>query len=161
MVFLPTVHLPNNEYVIMLGLMRDEVWGLAFAINGFALMYGVLRRTYNLYLLWMEGILGTASWIAAAFCMTLAQRCARGVSMCRLIAAWILYRYPTHLGKEDALDATTVGTGLGALVACLTGAVLWFRNNKVSDAKADASVAANYADTVSWHGQAEEIKSPA
>ena len=57
------------------------------------------------------------------------------------------------------LDATTVGTGLGALVACLTGAVLWFRNNKVSDAKADASVAANYADTVSWHGQAEEIKS--
>ena len=102
MVFSPTVHLPNNEYVIMLGLMRDKVWGLAFAINGFALMYGVLRRTYNLYLLWMEGILGTASWIAAAFCMTLAQG-APGASVCAaLIAAWILYRYPTHLGKEDA-----------------------------------------------------------
>lgn len=99
--FSTTVHNPDNEYVVMLGLMRDDVWALIFFLNGAALVYGVISRHYNLLLLWFEGILGMAAWIAAAFCMTIAQG-TPGAAVCgALIASWICYRYPTHLGREN------------------------------------------------------------
>ena len=97
----PLVALPGNEYYIMLSLVKQEVWALIFALNGLALLYGVVSRQYNIVLLWLEGVLGMAAWTAAAACMTIAQG-APGASICgAAIAAWICYRYPTHIGREN------------------------------------------------------------
>lgn len=59
--------------------------------------------------------------------------------------------------EETMVDYTAIGVGAGAVASVATGIVLWFRQNKVADARAGADIAANYADKVTYHGQAEEI----
>lgn len=57
------------------------------------------------------------------------------------------------------VDYTLIGAGAAAVTSLATGAVLWFRQNKIADARAGADIAANYADKVTYNGQADEIVS--
>ena len=55
--------------------------------------------------------------------------------------------------EMEAVAAIVVG-----IASSLTGGVVWYRSNRIANAKADASVAANYADETVHTGQAAEIQ---
>lgn len=56
------------------------------------------------------------------------------------------------------LDSGSIGSIMAAAVSLTGGAVLWLRQNKIANSRANLEVAANFADTAVHRGQAEELK---
>ena len=90
----PTIHSPLSEYVLMLKIAPDELWGIAYLVHCCALWYGVLTRRYSHTLLVLEGVLGVVLWTASAVCVGIAQGAPGATCAGLMMAYWLLVRYP-------------------------------------------------------------------
>lgn len=85
----------------MAALAPHGVWLSLFLLHGCALLYGVLTHKFGKTLLFLEGILGTALWVAAAFAVIQTKGMPDATLAGALIALWLLIRYPTHWEYTD------------------------------------------------------------
>jgi hypothetical protein len=82
---------------ILMQLMAPAwCWATLFFVNSAALLYGVITKRYDTFLLILEGILGTALWFCAAFAHWYSQGAPDAITAGALMATWLLIRYPTH-----------------------------------------------------------------
>lgn len=88
-------HHTNFEYSLMSTFLPLHVWGNLFLLNGFSLLYGVLYRKANSFLLFSESILGMALWWVTAASFSFEQRIVSPMWICALVSFWLLTRYPT------------------------------------------------------------------
>jgi hypothetical protein len=94
MFFSGSAYHSEDEYVLMIQMAPDWMWSLAFLTHGLSLLYGVIFRVYNNFLLTLEGVLGVLIWSATSIAMSLAQGAIGATTAGALIAAWICVRYP-------------------------------------------------------------------
>lgn len=91
----------NAEYHLMATISpywidSRHFWGILFATNGVALIYGVLFKVYSTKLLILEGLLGVAIWGSSAAAVYYAQGTIGAHTVAAMMALWLLARYPTH-----------------------------------------------------------------
>lgn len=91
-----SIYSPTSEYKLMTQLAPNWFWAFGFALNGLSLLYGVFMKTYNKFLVILEGLLGTVVWCASAGAVAIAQQAIGAHVVGGLIAFWLLVRYPTH-----------------------------------------------------------------
>lgn len=89
---------------LMFAIAPEWAWVMLFTLNAIALLYGVFTKRYDTILLFFEGILGTALWMAAAFAHIYAHGSLDAVFAGGLIALWLLIRYPTHWEYSDGSE---------------------------------------------------------
>ena len=81
---------------LLMLLASDEVWRLAFFVHATAVMYGVITKQYNRWLLILEGMLGTAIYVSLGLADILFWQHPSPTLFCSLVAMYLLIRYPTH-----------------------------------------------------------------
>ncbi len=96
----------NAEYHLMSTISPTWIdsrvfWGSLFILNGTALLYGIVFRIFNTYLLLLEGVLGLALWGSSAVAVFFAQGTVGAHTVVALLALWVLARYPTHKANKE------------------------------------------------------------
>lgn len=82
------------QYEVALMLMPAWVWSVGFALNGSALLYGVMTRKSGKFLLALEGMLGVVVWLTMGIATAVASGTVGPTMMASFIAIWIYVRYP-------------------------------------------------------------------
>jgi hypothetical protein len=92
----------KTEYSNLSNIAPWWLWAVAFFTHGSALWYGVFTKTFNNFLVVLEGLLGLIVWSASAMAIVLSQHSIGAQTVGACIAFWLLVRYPTHWEYQDA-----------------------------------------------------------